>query len=63
LQLARADAERGALDHERLLKIRDAVSEFANDLSDQETGRRRKAIQLPMQKHRRRWKALQKIRK
>ena len=36
LQLAQADAERGALDHERLTKIRDAVSEFANDLSDQE---------------------------
>jgi predicted PurR-regulated permease PerM len=36
LQLARADAERGALDQERLLKIRDAVSEFASDLSDQE---------------------------
>jgi predicted PurR-regulated permease PerM len=36
LQLAQADAERGALDHERLTKIRDAVSEFANDLSDQD---------------------------
>jgi predicted PurR-regulated permease PerM len=36
LQLAQADAERGALDHQRLTKIRDAVSEFANNLSDQE---------------------------
>jgi predicted PurR-regulated permease PerM len=36
LQLARADAERGALDQERLMKIRDAVSEFASDLSDQD---------------------------
>ena len=34
LQLAQADAERGALDQERLTKIRDAVSEFASDLSD-----------------------------
>ncbi|MDB5611136.1 MAG: transport protein [Bradyrhizobium sp.] len=34
LQLAQADAERGALDHERLTKIRDAVSEFANNISD-----------------------------
>ena len=36
LQLAHADAERGALDTERLTKIRDAVSEFANNLSEQE---------------------------
>jgi hypothetical protein len=36
LQLAQADAERGALDHERLTKIRDAVSEFANNISDQD---------------------------
>src|SRR5690242_56884 len=36
LQLAQADAERGALDQERLAKIRDAVSEFAGDLSDQD---------------------------
>ena len=36
LQLAQADAERGALDPERMAKIRDAVSEFANDLSDQD---------------------------
>src|SRR4030081_1743726 len=36
LQLAQVDAERGALDPERLTKIRDAVSEFANNLSDQE---------------------------
>jgi predicted PurR-regulated permease PerM len=36
LQLAQADAERGALNRERLTKIRDAVAEFANDLSDQD---------------------------
>jgi predicted PurR-regulated permease PerM len=36
LQLAHVDAERGALDHERLTKIRDAVSEFTNNLSDQD---------------------------
>jgi predicted PurR-regulated permease PerM len=36
LQLAQADAERGALDQGRLAKIRDAVSEFANNLSDQD---------------------------
>jgi predicted PurR-regulated permease PerM len=36
LQLAQADAERGALDQERLTKIRDAVNEFAGDLSDRE---------------------------
>jgi hypothetical protein len=36
LQLAQADAERGALNPERLTKIRDAVAEFANDLSDQD---------------------------
>jgi len=36
LQLARVDAERGALDHERQMKIRDAVGEFANNLSDQD---------------------------
>ncbi|MDP3690804.1 AI-2E family transporter [Bradyrhizobium sp.] len=36
LQLAQADAERGALDQERLAKIRDAVTEFAGDLSDQD---------------------------
>jgi hypothetical protein len=36
LHLAQADAERGALDRERLIKIRDAVSEFAGDLSDQD---------------------------
>jgi len=36
LQLAQADAERGALERERLLTIRDAVSEFASDLSDQD---------------------------
>src|SRR6476660_305800 len=34
LQLAQVDAERGALDQERLTKIRDAVSEFASDVSD-----------------------------
>src|ERR1700720_3941997 len=36
LQLAQMDAERGALDEERLIKIRDAVSEFASDISDQD---------------------------
>lgn len=36
LHLAQADAERGVLDAERARKIRDAVSEFANDLSDQD---------------------------
>jgi predicted PurR-regulated permease PerM len=36
LQLAQADAERGALDHERLTKIRETVREFTNDLSDQD---------------------------
>ena len=36
LQLAQADAERGALDAERLIKIRDAVSEFANNISEQD---------------------------
>ena len=36
LQLAQADAERGALDQERLVKIRDAVSEFASDLSERD---------------------------
>src|SRR4051812_31639820 len=36
LQLAQVDAERGALDQERLLKIRDAVHEFAENLSEQD---------------------------
>src|SRR5690242_14491702 len=36
LQLAQVDTERGALDPERLIKIRDAVSEFANNLSERE---------------------------
>src|SRR6476659_9606537 len=36
LQLAQVDAERGALDQERLKKIRDAVSEFASDDSEQD---------------------------
>src|ERR1700729_654692 len=36
LQLAQVDAERGALDQERLTKIRDTVSEFASDLADQD---------------------------
>ena len=35
LQLAQVDAERGALDLERLTKIRDAVSEFVNNISEQ----------------------------
>jgi predicted PurR-regulated permease PerM len=36
LQMAQADAERGTLDHERLLKIRDAVGEFAANLAEQD---------------------------
>ena len=36
LQLAQADAERELLNHDRLLKIRDSVSEFVSDLADQE---------------------------
>lgn len=36
LQLAQADAERGVLDGERTIKIKDAVSEFVNNLSDQD---------------------------
>ncbi len=36
LQLAQMDADRGALNQERLTKIRDAVNEFANDLSEQD---------------------------
>jgi predicted PurR-regulated permease PerM len=36
LQLAQVDAARGALDQERLTKIRDAVSEFASDISEQD---------------------------
>jgi len=35
LQLAQVDAERGALDLERLAKIRDAVGEFVNNISEQ----------------------------
>lgn len=34
LQLAQSDARRGALDTARMTKIRDAVTEFATDLSD-----------------------------
>jgi predicted PurR-regulated permease PerM len=36
LQLAQADAERGALNQKRLTKIRDAVSEFTNNISEQD---------------------------
>ncbi|SED16067.1 AI-2E family transporter [Bradyrhizobium erythrophlei] len=36
LQLAQIDAARGALDPERLTKIRDAVAEFAGDVADQD---------------------------
>jgi len=36
LQLAQADVERGALNPERQIKIRDAVSEFASNLSEQD---------------------------
>jgi predicted PurR-regulated permease PerM len=35
LQLAQSDLDRDALNHVRLVKIRDTVFEFANDLSDQ----------------------------
>jgi predicted PurR-regulated permease PerM len=35
LQLAQADLDRDALDQSRVVKIRDAVLEFANDLSEQ----------------------------
>jgi predicted PurR-regulated permease PerM len=35
LQLAQADLDRDALDQSRLIRIRDTVLEFANDLSDQ----------------------------
>ena len=35
LQLAQADLNRDALDQSRLVRIRDTVLEFANDLSDQ----------------------------
>ena len=34
LQLAQVDAERGTLDSVRLTKIRDAISEFANNISE-----------------------------
>ncbi|MCK1382737.1 AI-2E family transporter [Bradyrhizobium sp. 21] len=36
LQLAQIDAARGALDPERLTKIRDAVREFSSDVADQD---------------------------
>jgi predicted PurR-regulated permease PerM len=36
LQLAQVDAGRGALDQDRLAKIRDAVREFASDVSEQD---------------------------
>lgn len=36
LQLAQVDAKRGALDQARLITIREAVAEFAHDLSTQE---------------------------
>jgi len=36
LQLAQIDSERGALDQERVTKIRDAVTEFAGDLADRD---------------------------
>ena len=36
LKLAQADAERGALDHERMLHIRDAVAELVDDLAGHE---------------------------
>src|SRR6202030_944357 len=36
LRLAQADAERGLLDDERKLRIRDAVAEIIDDLGDHE---------------------------
>ena len=36
LQLAQADAERGALDKDRLVKIRDAVIEFVGDIAERD---------------------------
>jgi predicted PurR-regulated permease PerM len=36
LRLAQADVERGALDPERLIKIRDAVNEFTSNISEQD---------------------------
>jgi predicted PurR-regulated permease PerM len=36
LKLAQADAQRGALDHERMLHIRDAVAELVDDLAQHE---------------------------
>ena len=36
LQLAQADLDRDSLDESRLIRIRDTVLEFANDLSDQD---------------------------
>jgi predicted PurR-regulated permease PerM len=36
LQLAQVDAKRGTLDQARMIKIRDAVAEFASDLSTQD---------------------------
>jgi predicted PurR-regulated permease PerM len=36
LKLAQADAERGSLDHERMLHIRDAVAELVDDLAAHE---------------------------
>ena len=36
LLLAQADAKRGALDQARMIKIREAVTEFASDLSTQD---------------------------
>jgi predicted PurR-regulated permease PerM len=36
LKLAEADARRGSLDHERMLRIRDAVAEVVDDLSTHE---------------------------
>lgn len=36
LQMAQADAERGALDHDRMVKIRDTVSDFADNISEED---------------------------
>ena len=52
LQLAQADAERGALDQERLTKIRDAVRNLPTTFPIRMIGRRRRSTRPPMQKRR-----------
>ena len=62
LQLAQVDAERGTLDPERLTKIRDAVSEFANNISEQEDRQMPKVNSRPTRKQRLRWRQWLKMR-